>query len=212
MRFFRNNWYWVLAIGIGISSVTLIQHYQPQTSETGKITPGIADHIPDTANPQPGAVPGGHLHNCEWHDDTPHTQEAIPKANLKRTAKSVTQKNLPLRQWKHGPHIGHHHPPQKPTPDPLDYGLSQEQIDRTKERLASAEWYEYGDDDRFYIYLNEEKRKGKTDEEIAEQINREKVDIFTAEMDAINAFKYLTDIYQKSSAINVYQCFLGICS
>ena len=189
MRLFRNNWYWILgvfiSIGIGTSSVILIQPGHQRSTETVQSAPDAKQEQQNTPrvsqSPEAAAKPpppgetteSGYWHGGHWHKT------------------SSTQKNLPLRQWKHGPHITHHHPPPKSAVDPLDYGLSQEQIDRTKERLASAEWYQYGGDDRFFIYVNEEKRKGKTDEEISEQITREKMEIITSEMDAINAFKYL---------------------
>ncbi len=212
MKFFRNNAYWILGIliGIGISTVILILRGQQKDAETTQHGPsakpeqqGIAQVSPENAAkpPPPGETPeSGYWHGDHWHKTSP--PQVLPPAKRKRPAKSSTQKNLPLKQWTHGPHIGHHHPRPKPGPDPLDYGLSQEQIDRAKERLASTEWYEYGGDDRSYIYWNEEKRKGKTGEEIYEQINREKVDIFTADMDTVNAFKYLA-AYSNSN-INQY--------
>ena len=65
MKFFRNNAYWILSIliGIGISSIILIQRNQPQTSETGSIVPNIADHTPDATILQPSdAAPSGKSH------------------------------------------------------------------------------------------------------------------------------------------------------
>ena len=72
------------------------------------------------------------------------------------------------------------HPPKKPYPDYADYGLSQEQIDRIKER--GAQW-----NVKFSEYLLE----SKISEEREAELYRERVDILTADMDAINAFKYL---------------------
>jgi hypothetical protein len=61
MKFFRNNAYWIL--GIGISSIILIQCNQPQTNETGNIVPDIADHTPDATKLQPSdAAPSGKSH------------------------------------------------------------------------------------------------------------------------------------------------------
>ena len=75
MKFFRNNAYWIL--GIGISSIILIQCNQPQTNETGNIVPDIADHTPDAIKPSPDAAPGG-----DWHD-SPHAKISIKRRPMR---------------------------------------------------------------------------------------------------------------------------------
>ena len=43
MKFFRNNWYWILGIviGVGLSCIILIQRNQQWTSETGNVVPDL---------------------------------------------------------------------------------------------------------------------------------------------------------------------------
>ena len=72
MRFFRNNWYWILGIVICliVGSVIIVQRGQQQTAEAGKITPDIAEQTPDTAK----LTPPGELANLIWYDSP---EEAI---------------------------------------------------------------------------------------------------------------------------------------
>ena len=92
-----------------------------------------------------------------------------------------------MGKWKHGPHIGHHHPPKKTWPDYADYGLSQEQIDRINEHVL--QWQaEYGDE---AFFARKWELEDKTQEEWEEEGSRKRVDLITSDMDAINAFKYL---------------------
>ena len=42
MKFFRNNWYWILGIVIGIGSIITVSRVQQQTSEPEHISPGVA--------------------------------------------------------------------------------------------------------------------------------------------------------------------------
>ncbi len=197
MKFFRNNAYWILGIliGIGISTVILILRGQQKDAETTQHGPsakpeqqGIAQVSPENAAkpPPPGETPeSGYWHGDHWHKTSP--PQVLPPAKRKRTAKSSTQKNLPLKQWTHGPHIGHYHPPKNTWPNYADYGLSQEQIDRIEE--LGLQWQaEYGDE----AFFNRRwEQKGQTQEEWEAEGHRKQVDNITADMDAINAFKYL---------------------
>ena len=51
MRFFRNNWYWIVGIVICliVGSIIALQRGQQQMAEVGKITPDIEEQTPDTA-------------------------------------------------------------------------------------------------------------------------------------------------------------------
>ena len=92
MKFFRNNWYWMLGIviGLGISGIIVVQQGQLQTSETGNITSDIADHTPDAVKPPPpGTSLSGYWHNDKWHaaphtDRTQKTRKETPTAQLKQ--------------------------------------------------------------------------------------------------------------------------------
>jgi tetratricopeptide (TPR) repeat protein len=79
MKFFRNNWYWMLGIviGLGISGIIVVQRGQLQTNETGNIVPDIADHTPDAIKPSPDAAPGG-----DWHD-SPHAKISIKRRPMR---------------------------------------------------------------------------------------------------------------------------------
>ncbi len=59
MRFFRNNWYWILGIIICliVGSIIIVQRGQQQTAEAGPITP-------DTAK----SPPPGELASLIWYD------------------------------------------------------------------------------------------------------------------------------------------------
>ncbi len=71
MRFFRNNWFWILGIVICliVGNVIIVQRGQ-QAAETGPITPDIAEQTPDTAKLQSP----GELANLIWYDSP---EEAI---------------------------------------------------------------------------------------------------------------------------------------
>ena len=76
MKFFRNNWFWILGIliGVGISSIILGQRNQPQTDETGNMAPDVAAHTPDATKLPPGETEqSGHWHNGVWHKK-PHAK------------------------------------------------------------------------------------------------------------------------------------------
>ncbi len=112
MKFFRNNAYWILGIliGIGISTVILVQRGQQQVVEAVQNIPDIADHTPDAKKPPP---PGeteetGYWHGDHWHKTSyaAPAKRKPPRAVLKTTrSPSKTDTDLPtLKQWKHHPH------------------------------------------------------------------------------------------------------------
>ena len=75
MRFFRNNWYWILGIIIClvVGVIIGVQRGQQQIAEAGPITPDIAEQTPDTAK----SPPPGELANLIWYDSP---EEAISYA------------------------------------------------------------------------------------------------------------------------------------
>ncbi|MDE0318069.1 MAG: hypothetical protein OXM61_24575 [Candidatus Poribacteria bacterium] len=75
MRFFKNNWYWILGIVICliVGSVIIVQRGQQQTAEAGPITPNIAEQTPDTTK----SPPPDELANLIWYDSP---EEAISYA------------------------------------------------------------------------------------------------------------------------------------
>lgn len=75
MRFFRNNWYWIVGIVICliVGSIIVLQRGQQQMAKAGKITPDIVEQTPDTAkSPTPGE-----LASSIWYDSP---EEAISYA------------------------------------------------------------------------------------------------------------------------------------
>ena len=157
----------------------------------GDVNPTHPDHRGHTRPSSKPPPPGETEHTGHWDGDVWHKTPLAgpvkrkPSASGRKSglrAASNPDTDLPsLNQWTHGTHaIGHSYPPKKSYPDYADYGLSQEQIDRIKER--GAQW-----NVKFSEYLLE----SKISEEREAELYRERVDILTADMDAINAFKYL---------------------
>lgn len=74
MRFFRNNWYWILGIVICliVGSVIIVQRGQQQIA-AGPVTPDIAERTPDTTK----SPPPGELASLIWYDSP---EEAISYA------------------------------------------------------------------------------------------------------------------------------------
>ena len=66
MRFFRNNWYWIVGIVICliVGSIIVLQRGQQQTAEAGPIIPDITEQTPGTAK----STPPGELVNLNWYD------------------------------------------------------------------------------------------------------------------------------------------------
>ena len=113
MKFFRNNAYWILGIviGIGISSIILIQRYQPQTDETGQKTRSektkqketLEVHTPDhgvkVVKPPP---PGETAKTGYWHGDRWH--RTAPSLATRRNAKNV-RSSTPTYTYYPGTHL-----------------------------------------------------------------------------------------------------------
>ena len=189
MLFLRKHTYLILGllVGIVISGVILLQRGQQQTSTSDKITPDVADQTPEVTKPPPPgeSKESGFWLGDHWHKTSP--TQVPPTAIPKRNSSSQTEKNITLKRWIHGPHIIHHHPPKSTWPDFANYGLSQEQIDRFKDR--NLQWQtEYGVE----AFFNRRwEHKGQTQEEWEEEGRQKRVENFTVDMDSINAFKYL---------------------
>ena len=167
----------------------------------GDVNPTHPDHRGHTRPSSKPPPPGETEHTGYWDGDVWHKTPLVgppkrkPSTSRQKSglrAASNPDTALPsLNQWTHGTHaIGHSHPPKKPYPDYADYGLSQEQIDRIKERFAQ-EVSTYRNTDEFRGILEQIFEAGKTFEKWEAEQDRKRVDILTAEMDAINAFKYL---------------------
>ena len=64
MKFFRNNWYWVLGIviGLGIGSIITMHRAQQQANEPQQRLPDVAAHTPDAAKPPINAAPDSTSH------------------------------------------------------------------------------------------------------------------------------------------------------
>ena len=98
MRFLKNNWYWLLGviIGIGISSVILIQRYQPQTSETGNVAPDLFTQTEssEVLSPENGSL---RLHQRN-NTNKPVTVKRTPRIRAK--VSDITSLDIP--------HLLHH--------------------------------------------------------------------------------------------------------
>lgn len=137
MKFFRNNWYWILGIviGLGIGSIITMHRVQQQTATTGPITPDIAGQKPDMSSPPPL---GETAESGFWHGD--HWHKTSPVALVKRKSPTVVQKtkrsisktaaDLPiLKQWKHHPHQSDYDH-RSPSDIMSELGIPQGKIDR----------------------------------------------------------------------------------
>ena len=181
MKFFRNNWYWMLSIviGLGISSIIVDQRGQLQTSEAGSITSDIADHTPDAVKPPPpGTSFSGYWHNGKWHaaphtDRTKKTRGETPTAQLKQKPRSTG--TPALRQWRHHAHTSDH----RKLPTLAELGLPQEKLDRILREANMSVIPEGGIGDPVAW---------------VEGMIQKRVDILTEDMDTVSAFKLLKTI------------------
>lgn len=114
MRFFRNNWYWILGIviGLGIGSIITVHRVQQQTSETGNMTPDVADHKPDTIKPPISEAPG------RTSQDTPNA-EVLRKHRPIRINRAA-RNNLTLKNIGSIPAADHDDIIEPPPPLPTD--------------------------------------------------------------------------------------------
>ena len=151
MKFFRNNWYWMLSIviGLGISSIILIQRDQLRVAATGNTAPDFEAHALDAAKPPPGETEqSGHWRNGVWHKK-PY-EKLVQTSQIKRDTPLKfrhTFKKTENRKAKYGkivpPSSGHL---QKPPPLPEDIKthliqLEKEMADSIKSNYWETEEY-----------------------------------------------------------------------
>ena len=131
MKFFRNNAYWILSIVIGLGiSMIILTHRGQQSAETENIAQVGEAHISDTGKPPPpGASPGGHWYNGEWHDSEhpsvigKNVLGSLPRTKLKkgnsRSGVVAKQRNVVGITWKGGASSGEYSCVQDPGFSPL---------------------------------------------------------------------------------------------
>ncbi len=59
MKFFRNNWYWIvgIVIGLGIGSIITLHRVQSQTPAPEQETTAVAEQTPNVTQPQISLTP-----------------------------------------------------------------------------------------------------------------------------------------------------------
>ena len=106
MKFFRNNWFWILGIliGVGISSIILGQRNQPQTDETGNMAPDLFTQTEssEVLSPENGSQRSYKRNNM----NKPVTMKRTPRIRAK--ASDMTSRDIP--------HLLHH-PHKERVPD-----------------------------------------------------------------------------------------------
>ncbi len=188
MKFLKNNAYWILGvvIGIGISTVILMQRGDQQDVETTQQGPsakpeqqGIAQFLPkiDVKPPPPGeTAESGFWHGDHWHK-TPHVQTSV-----RGTQKGVKRKPSLIARIDHRP--GH---------QPIIY--SQEQYIQIGKWRRMMEAGEITPEE--YAEKKLELTVGDMDTESAVRFyekHRTYNSALLAQLDTFRAFKYLKSI------------------
>ena len=143
MRFLRNNWYWIIGIliGIGVSSIILIQRHQPQTQNTQsqRLAPAAAKPL------SPEAAPGKHW-KSSMRPVPPAISQKVSKTQPSAKRKKGTQQrrdpkrsNIGGVSWKGGASSGEYScvydPGFSPLPEEIENALLM--LEEEKENLES---------------------------------------------------------------------------
>ncbi len=184
MKFFRNNWYWVLGIviGLGIGSIIVVQRGQQQTREPEQQMPKVAESTPDTAR------------------NTPNN-DVLRKRRPVRI-------NTDARKSSGTTHGGHDHP-KRPSPLPTDL---QMRLDKTHQEMAAAgEAYEIRNGEKFMTMAAHKRRleilAGDMNPEEAIAFLEKHGTYNEAILDQVSAhraFKYLQAIRAHPETVNAY--------
>ncbi len=185
MKFFRNNWYWVLGIviGLGIGSIIVMHRVQQQTSEPEQKMPAVAEHTPDTER------------------KTPNDAEVPRKRRPVRV-------NTDARKSSGTTHGGHDHPE---TPPPLSTDLQTRLYKLHREMAAAGTAYEIRNGEKFMTAAAHKRRL----EILAGDMNPEDAIAFLEkhgtyneaildQVSAHRAFKYLQAIRASWEKVNEY--------
>ena len=178
MKFFRNNWYWILGIviGLGIGSIITMHRLQQQTSETKHRMPDVADHTPDAAKPPINAAPGKTSH------DTPNA-EVLRKRRPVRI-NTDARNNPALKNIGTIPSADHDDVIEPPPPLPID--LEQRRRLMLRELLeAGKEVWDMRDDGPF----------------LTEEASQTELEVLTGDMTSEEAIDFLEKHGQYNEAI-----------
>lgn len=143
MRFLRNNWYWIIGIliGIGVSSIILIQRHQPQTQNTQSqpLAPAAAKPL------SPEAAPGEHWKSSPRSVPPAISQKVSKTQPSAKRKKGTQQRRDPKRSniggisWKGGASSGEYScvydPGFSPLPEEIENALLM--LEEEKENLES---------------------------------------------------------------------------
>ncbi len=196
MKFFRNNWYWIfsIVIGLGIGSIITMHRVQQQTSEPEHISP-------DVAKPSISEVPG------KTSSDTPNA--AAPRHHRPIRFNRAARNNPALKNIGSIPAAVHDDIIEPPLPLPTDLQTRLYKLHR--EMAAIGEMYEIRNGEKF---ITEEAHR-RSLEILAGDMNPEEAIDFLEEhghyneailsqVSAHRAFKYLQAIRASWEKVNEY--------
>ena len=195
MKFFRNNWYWILGIviGLGIGSIIVIQRGQQQTSEPEQQMPEVAEHTPDAARPPMRTA----------RDNTGRKTSGPTRPNTAARINPIVKSPVPI-------HVGHDHP-EPPPPLPADILQRLDTHPKLRE-LAEADklwdWRDTGPtltQEAFQIEL-EVLTDGMPPEEAIDFLEKHGHynEAILGQVSAHRAFKYLQAIRARWEKVNEY--------
>ena len=199
MRFFKNNWFWILGIfiGVGISSVILGQRNQPQTDETGNMAPDVADQKPDATKLQSSdAAPSG----------KPHANISTKRRPIRINRDA---RNNPALKNLGATHFAHDDIIEPPPPLPIDLQTRLDNLHR--EMAATGAAYEIRNGEKF---MTEEAHKRRLGVLVGDMNPEEAIDFLEkhgqyneailSQVSAHRAFKYLQAINASWEKVNEY--------
>ena len=196
MKFFRNNWYWVLGIviGLGIGSIITMHRAQQQTSEPGHISP-------DVAKPSISEVPG------KTSSDTPNA--AAPRNHRPIRFNRAARNNSALKNIGTIPAAVHDDIIEPPPPLPTD--LQTRLYNLHREMAAIGEMYEIRNGRKF---MTEEAHKRRLEILVGDMNPEDAIDFLEehgqyneailSQVSAHRAFKYLQAIRASWEKVNEY--------
>ena len=200
MKFFRNNWYWVLGIviGLGIGSIIVMHRVQQQTSEPEQRMPEVAEHTPDAAKPQISAAPDSTAHRTPNND--------VPRKRRPVRINTDARKNPALTG---SIHFDHNHP--EPTP-PLPADALQRRNTMLRKLADANKLYEEFEDGTHKLTSEAEQTElkaltgGMTPEEAIAFLEEHDYynEAILGQVSAHRAFKYLQAIRASGEKINEY--------
>ena len=199
MKFFRNNWYWIfgIVIGLGIGSIIVVQRAQQQTSEPKQRMPEVAEHTPDAAKPQMRTARDSTSRKTP-NNDVPRKRVPIHPNTAARINPALTGST----------HFGHDHP-EPPLPLPID--LQTRLYNSLREMAAAGTAYEIRNGEKF---MTEEAHKRRLEILVGDMTPEDAIDFLEkhgeyneailSQVSAHRAFKYLQAIRASWETVNEY--------